>query len=111
MYFDVAGVDHQPLKVGVIHQGFQYPFPDPLVAPPAEPPVYILLVSIRFQQILPVRSSAKNPEYPIDKLPGIARIAAARPLFANGVRLDFLPCSIANIMSLLFPRHFFPPLI
>ena len=46
-----------------------------------EPAVYILLVSIRFQQILPVRSSAKNPEYPIDKLPGIARIAAARPLF------------------------------
>jgi hypothetical protein len=48
MYFDMTGVDHQPLKVGLIHQRFQNLFPDSLAAPPAEPAVYILPISIRF---------------------------------------------------------------
>ena len=51
MYFDMAGVDHQPLKVRVLHQGLQYPFPDPLVTPPAEPAVYIPPVSVCFRQV------------------------------------------------------------
>ena len=49
----MTGVDHQPLKVGVIHQRFQNLFPDSLAAPPAEPAVYILPISIRFWKIPP----------------------------------------------------------
>ena len=41
MYLDMTGVDHQPLKVSVVHQGLQNLFPDSLVTPPAEPAVYI----------------------------------------------------------------------
>jgi hypothetical protein len=106
MYFDMAGVDHQPLKVCVIHQCFQNPFSDPLVAPPTKPAMYILPVSIRFWQISPGRSSAKNPEYPIDKLLGIMGITATRPLFTDGVWPDSLPCFIAYVVPLLFSRHF-----
>lgn len=107
MYFDMAGVDHQPLKVRVLHQGLQYPFPDPLVTPPAEPAVYILPVSVCFRQVPPGRSSAQNPEYSVDKLPGISGIPSSSPLFTNGMRPDFLPRSVAYIVSMLFSRHFF----
>ena len=106
MYFDMAGVDHQPLKVGVIYQRFQNLFPDSLVTPPAEPAVYILPVSIRFRQVPPGCSGAQNPEYTVDKLPRISGIASARPFFAYCVWFDFLPRSVAYIMSMLFPRHF-----
>ena len=105
----MAGIDHQPLKVGVIHQRFQNLFPDSLVTPPAEPAVYILPVPIRFRQIPPGRSSAQDPEYTVDKLPCISGIASARPLFAYRVWSDFLPSSVAYIMSMLFSCHFSAP--
>jgi hypothetical protein len=108
MYFDMTGVDHQPLEVRVIHQRFQNLFPDSLVTPPAEPAVYILPVSVRFRQIPPGRSSAQNPEYSVDKLPGISGIPSSSPLFTNGMRPDFLPRSVAHIVSMLFSRHFLP---
>ena len=107
----MAGVDHQPLKVCVIHQGLQDPFPDPLVTPSAEPAVYILPVSVRFRQIPPGRSGAQNPEYSIDKLPGITGIPSSHPLFTNGIRPDFLPRSVADIVSMLFHRLFLPSAI
>ena len=106
MHFDMAGIDHQPLKVCVIHQGFQNPFLDPLVVPPAKPAVYILPVSIRFRQIPPGRSGAQNLEYPNDKLPGISGIAATRLLLTDGVRPDSLPRFIVYVMSLLFSCRF-----
>ena len=102
----MAGVDHQPLKICVIHQGFQNLFPDSLVTPPAEPAVDILPVSICFRQIPPRGSSAQNLEYTVDKLPGITCVTSTRPLFANGVWPDFLPCSVADIVSMLFLSHF-----
>ena len=106
MYFNMTGVDYQPLKICVIYQGFQNLFPYPFVTPSAESAVYILPVSIRFRQVPPGRSGAQNPEYTVDKLPGITGIAASRPLFPYGVRLDFFPRSVADIMSMLFSCHF-----
>ena len=100
MYFDMAGVDHQPLKVCVVHQGFQNFFPDPLVTPPAETAVYILPVPIRFRQVPPRRSGTQNPEYAVDKLPGITGIPSSRSLFAYGVWPDFLPSIVTKIKQL-----------
>ena len=89
----------------------QDPFPDPLVTPSAEPAVYILPVSLRFRPIPPGRSGAQNPEYSVDKLPGITDIPSLRPLFTNGIRPDFLPRSVADIVSMLFHRHCLPSAI
>jgi hypothetical protein len=108
MYFDMAGIDHQPLKICIIHQSFQNLFPDPLVTPPAETAVYILPVPIRFRQVPPWRPSAQDPEYSVDKLPGIPGIASTCPLFAYGVRSDLFPCFVAYIVPMLFHRHFLP---
>ena len=105
----MAGVDHQPLKICVIHQGFQNLFPDSLVTPPAEPAVYVLPVPIRFWQVPPGGSHAQNPEYSVDKLPGITGIPPSCPLFPYCVWPDFLLSFVTDIVSMLFSRHFFCP--
>ena len=64
MYLDMTGVDHQPLKVSVVHRGLQNLFPDSLVTPPAEPAVYIFqfpYVSGKSRQGAPVRSIQNTP--------------------------------------------------
>ena len=106
MHFDMTGVDHQPLKVCVIHQGFQNLFPDPLITPPAKPAVYILPVSIRLRQVPPRCSSTQYPEYTVDKLSGIPSIASSCPVFTDGVRTDFLPRFVIDVMTVLICCYF-----
>ena len=93
----------------IIHQGFQNLFSDSLVTPPAKPAAYILPVSIRFWQVPPRCPGTQNPEYTVDKLPGITGIPSSCPLFANRVWSDFLPRSVADIVSMLFLRHISAP--
>lgn len=105
----MTGVDHQPLKVSVVHQGLQNLFPDSLVTPPAEPAVYIFPVSIRLWQVPPRCSSTQYPEYTVDKLPSIPGVASSCPFFTDGVRSDFLPRFVIDVMPLLFCCHFSAP--
>ena len=70
------------------------------------PSVYILPVSIRSWQILPWRPSTQNPEYTVDKLPGITDIPSTCSFFANGVRPDSLPRAATYIMPMQFSCHF-----
>ena len=105
----MTGVDHQPLKVSVVHQGLQNLFPDSLVTPPAEPAVYIFPVSIRLRQVPPRCSSTQYPEYTVDKLPSIPGVASSCPFFTDGVRSDFLPRFVIDVMPLLFCCHFSAP--
>ena len=116
MYFDMAGIDHQPFKVCVIHQGFQDPFPDSLVTPPAKPAVYLLPVSVRFWQVPPRCPGTKDPEYTVDKLPGITGISSACPfspmvyglIFSHALSLiSCRCCSIAVFLpSFTFEDHY-----
>ena len=105
----MTGVDHQPLKVSVVPQGLQNLLPDSLVTPPAEPAVYIFPVSIRLWQVPPRCSSTQYPEYTVDKLPSIPGVASSCPFFTDGVRSDFLPRFVIDVMPLLFCCHFSAP--
>jgi hypothetical protein len=69
MDFDVAGINHEPLKIGFIHQLFQQFFPDGLVAPADEAPVRVAPPAVIGGQVTPRRTRAQNPEHRIDKLP------------------------------------------
>ncbi|EOS63752.1 hypothetical protein C816_03526 [Oscillibacter sp. 1-3] len=88
---------------------FQNPFPNSLIPPSTKPSVYILPVFISFWQVPPRRSGAQNPEYSVDKLPGVSSIPSLCSLFAYSVWLDFLPTSIAYTVSPLFLSHFSAP--
>ena len=84
--WDALGASHLLLGgIFFIYTRFQNLFPDPLVTPPAEPAVYILPVSIRSRQVPPRRSGTQNPEYAVDKLPGIMSITSSCPFFTDGV--------------------------
>ncbi len=48
----------------------------------------------------------RNPEYTVDKLPGITSIPSTRSFFVNAVWPDSLPRSVTYIMPMLFYRHF-----
>ncbi len=112
MRFDMAGIHHQPLKVCVIHQRFQNPFPNSLISPSAKPSVYILPVSIGFWQVPPRRSGAQNPEYSVDKLPGVSSIPASFPfspivygsIFSQP--LSLIPCRRYSF-PIFQPSYFF----
>ena len=112
MRFDMAGIHHQPLKVCVIHQRFQNPFPNSLIPPSTKPSVYILPVSIGFWQVPPRRSGAQNPEYSVDKLPGVSSIPASFPfspivygsIFSQP--LSLIPCRRYSF-PIFQPSYFF----
>ena len=64
---DVAGVDHQPLKVRVVDDRIQQLVPDPPVPPAAKPPMGIIPVSVIRGQIPPRRPGAQDPEHSVQK--------------------------------------------
>ena len=108
----MAGIYHQPLKVCVIHQHFQNPFPNSLIPPSTKPSVYILPVSIGFWQVPPRRSGAQNPKYSVDKLPGVSSIPASFPfspivygsIFSQP--LSLIPCRRYSF-PIFQPSYFF----
>ena len=75
MHLDVAGVDHQPLKVGIVNHRLQKLGPDVSVPPAAKPPMGVLPVPVVRGQIPPqpapylIRGSAgaQNPEHCVQK--------------------------------------------
>lgn len=89
MYCDMAGIEHQPLKICIIDQPLQDLLPYFLVTLPARSAVYIFPVPVFWRQIPPRRSSPCNSKYAIDKLPGILGIITTYPFFAYRVRPDF----------------------
>ncbi len=57
MNLDMAGVDHQPLKVRIINYFIQQLFPNAPIPPPAETAMGILPVPIVWGQVPPGCSS------------------------------------------------------
>lgn len=73
VYLDVAGVDHQPFKVRLIHELLQQPLPDALVAPAAKAAMRVLPVTIIGRQIAPRSAGAQNPKHCIDEAAIVVR--------------------------------------
>ena len=78
MHLAMAGVDHEPFKVRLVHQNFQQFFPDALIPPSAEPLIHTAPFPIARRQVSPQRSCAQNPKHTVDKLPII--LCYATPL-------------------------------
>jgi hypothetical protein len=66
MHLDMAGVNHEPCKIRIIHQWLQKDFPDPAVTPTAKPAVRMLPLAIIRRQITPRSACPQNPEYGVD---------------------------------------------
>ena len=63
--FNVACIDHQPLKIRIDNQLFEERLPNPLVAPTTKASVCIFPITIIRGQIAPRRAGTKDPKYSI----------------------------------------------
>ncbi len=94
MYLAVAGVDHQPFHVRLVNELLKQLLPNALVAPPAEPPMRVLPVTVACRKITPGRTGAQNPEDGIKKAAIVARDASPLPALPGKMRLKKPPGSI-----------------
>lgn len=73
MHLAVAGIDHQPFHVRFVDELLKQPLPDTAVAPPAEPPVRVLPVTVAGRKIAPGCTRAQNPEDSVEKTAIVVR--------------------------------------
>jgi len=109
MNLDVAGVDHQPLKIRIVDDGVQQPLPDAPIPPATEASMGILPISVVGRQIPPGCPSSQNPEHRVQKqsvVPGrstplesVPRQKGSQP-FPNLVRNIVTPMRCCHIPTL-----------
>ena len=99
MDFDVAGVDHQPLVIGIDDQFFQEPLPKPLVAPAAKPAVGIFPVPVIGRQIPPGSARAQDPENGVEKKPVVFGSATPEALLSGQMGFEQFPGFIVDVVA------------
>ena len=110
MYFDMTGVDHQPLEIRLLYHRFQHFFPDALVSPATETPLDSIPLTIFRRQVSPWCSRSQNPEHSIQKLTHILCVASPRSLASYCVRLEHFPHRIGHIVPSIAVLHEETPL-
>jgi hypothetical protein len=63
----MAGINHQPFKIRIIHQLLQKRCPNAAVTPAAKPAVRILPIAIVGRQIAPRGACPQNPKHGVDE--------------------------------------------
>ena len=109
MNFDVAGIDHQPLKVWVVDDGIQQLGPDTPVPPAAKAAMGVLPISIVRRQVPPRRPSAQNPKYRVQKPTVVLGRSPYLPPFPGQVGLQPFPDLVRNIMPTMRRCHIHHP--
>ena len=104
--FDVAGVDHQPLVIGIDDQFLQESLPESLVAPAAKPAVGIFPVPVIGRQIPPGSAGAQNPENGVEKKPVVFGSATPQPLLSGQMRLKELPGFVVDVVAAVSMRGY-----
>jgi hypothetical protein len=94
----VAGVDHQPFKVGLIYQDFKQPFPNAVVTPSDETTMSIAPAAKVRRKITPGSAGAHDPTNCIDKTPIVLGDASPFALATRQMRLQLPPNFISNVM-------------
>ena len=69
MNLDVAGVDHQPLKVRIVDNRIQQLVPDASIPPAAKAAMGVLPVTVIRRQVPPRSPSTQNPKHRVQKQP------------------------------------------
>jgi len=80
MNLDVAGIDYQPLVIGINNEFFQQRLPNPFISPTNKTAVSVAPPPITGGQISPRGTRPEDPKYPVDKLPIISGSASPNTL-------------------------------
>lgn len=101
MSFDVAGVDHEPLKIRLVDQLFQEFFPSPLVAPATEAPMGVFPIAIVRRQVAPGCPGAQDPEDSVEKSAIVSGDTAPLPRLPGKMGGEQFPSMIAQIVTVI----------
>ena len=99
MNLDVAGVDHQPLKVRIVDNRIQQLFPDAPIPPAAKAPMGVLPITVIRWQVPPRSPSTQNPKHRVQKQ---SVVLGRSTLFASGPRQkgpQSFPNLVRNIVT------------
>jgi len=99
MDFDVAGVDHQPLVIGIDDQFFQESLPEALVAPAAKPTVGVFPVPVIGRQIPPGSAGAQDPKNGVEKKPVVFGLPAPDSLLSGQMGFEQFPGFIVDVVA------------
>ena len=105
MHFDVAGVDHQPLKIRLFDELFEQFLPDPFVPPANETAMGIAPMTQIQRQIPPGSSGAQDPEHGIDELAVVFGVASPGTRSSGQMRFKQVPGSLSNVMAAVDRLH------
>jgi hypothetical protein len=97
--FDVAGVDHQPFKIGIDDQLFQQSLPEALVAPAAKATVGVFPVPVIGRQIPPGSAGAQNPKNGVEKKPVVFGSATPESLLTGQMGFEELPGFVVDVVA------------
>ena len=98
MGLDVAGVNHQPLEIRVIHHGFQQPGPLAPVPPAAEAAMGVLPVPVVRGQVTPRRPSPQYPTHRVHKQSIVPGRATPFACSSRQQRLQTFPNPVRKIV-------------
>ena len=99
MHFAVACINHKPLEIRLINQGFKQSLPYTAIPPSNETPMGIAPSAEVGRQISPWRAGAHNPKNCIYKTPVVVRYTSPSPFAPRQKRLKFFPNGIRNVVS------------
>ena len=99
MHFAVAGVDHQPVAVGLAGEHFQEFFPYPFVAPPDEAAMGIAPSSLVGRGIAPGGSGAHDPKHGVGEPAVVPCDSAPATSSTWKMGFDSFPGPVRNIVS------------
>jgi hypothetical protein len=101
MGLDVAGIDHQPFKVGLVDHLLQQLFPDALVAPAAETAMGVFPVPVVRRQIALRRTGAQNPQNAVEKTPVVLGDTAPMTSLSGKMRAEQFPGVVAQVVTVI----------
>ena len=113
MHFDVAGVDHQPLKIRLFDEHFEQFLPNPFVPPANESSMGITPMTQIERQIPPGSSRAQDPEYGVDELAVVFGVTSPSTSSSRQMRFKQVPGSLSDVMPAVdrFHSHYLSPLL
>ena len=109
MDFDVAGIYHEPLEVGIVDELFEQGFPQTLVPPTAEPAVGVFPIAVVGGKIAPGSAGAQDPENGVEEAPIIAGDAAPLADLAGQMRFEKTPGVVREVVTVVDGFHVTPP--
>lgn len=103
--FDMAGIDHEPLEIRLVHEFGQQALPMPFVPPAAKAPVGVAPATIIGGKIPPGSAGAQNPQDGVDESTVVMGHSSPRASPSGKQGLQSGPEAVGNVVAAMIFGH------